>query len=348
MDKKLGGIYAITSRTNGKRYVGSAVCFHKRWGQHIGDLKKNKHHSEHLQKHTNKYGLDDLVFTIIEVVDRDVANLSIKEYRDKLLSVEQTYLDQWSCCEFNIKKTAIYNGSNAGQKHSKAKYYTYNKNCNRYTTFFVVNEKHINFSFHVSEANAIREVEYLKTLTDEQLLEYKKECLAKPRRKQESRHYKQCNNKNKPRWVVNFKIGKRAVEFGRFALEEDAIDEVEYLKTLSDDEKLDYKKNCMLGIYKKKVDIVAPVEVETTCTELFVEEKVEEYKQEDSNIYYYKRKVDLFAVVNNNEPELYFKTLEAAKQKVAELKGEYIPAEYTVDDFVDKVWTAYKHKKRTP
>jgi predicted GIY-YIG superfamily endonuclease len=35
-----GGIYEIANRVNGKRYIGSAAFFNKRWSQHRGLLRR--------------------------------------------------------------------------------------------------------------------------------------------------------------------------------------------------------------------------------------------------------------------------------------------------------------------
>lgn len=44
---KKAGIYKITNKINGKCYIGSAVnCFHRLMGEHLKDLKKNKHYNK--------------------------------------------------------------------------------------------------------------------------------------------------------------------------------------------------------------------------------------------------------------------------------------------------------------
>jgi group I intron endonuclease len=60
------GIYKIQSISNPNRcYIGSAVNIDKRWICHKHYLRQNKHHSKKLQRHFNKYGKDDLVFSIL-------------------------------------------------------------------------------------------------------------------------------------------------------------------------------------------------------------------------------------------------------------------------------------------
>jgi hypothetical protein len=64
---KLIGIYKIKSIIHPEHiYVGSAVNIKRRWTVHLRDLKNNRHHSSKLQHHYNKYGVNDLTFSIIE------------------------------------------------------------------------------------------------------------------------------------------------------------------------------------------------------------------------------------------------------------------------------------------
>ncbi len=104
------GVYKITNIINGKIYVGGAVCFRVRWGQHKYKLKNDKHHSIHLQRSWDKYGEENFVFKILEIV----------EDKEKLLKREQHWLDKTECCKrefgYNICSTA---GSQLGYKHTE-------------------------------------------------------------------------------------------------------------------------------------------------------------------------------------------------------------------------------------
>lgn len=61
------GIYKIQSIVHPERcYIGSALRVRDRWKLHLKQLKENKHHSKKLQRHYNKYGESDLIFSIIE------------------------------------------------------------------------------------------------------------------------------------------------------------------------------------------------------------------------------------------------------------------------------------------
>jgi group I intron endonuclease len=72
------GIYKIQSRIKPERiYIGSAVNIKSRHYLHLRQLKNNKHHSVKLQHHYNKYGADDLFFSVLCVCEKEL--LLIKE-----------------------------------------------------------------------------------------------------------------------------------------------------------------------------------------------------------------------------------------------------------------------------
>jgi len=103
--QKVSGIYGIRSISHPDRiYIGSAVNIEGRWGAHLSNLNKKRHHSTKLQHHYDKYGIRDLVFEIIFQCDPDV-----------LLSSEQAFIDLYSPW-FNICPKA---NSRLGAKHSK-------------------------------------------------------------------------------------------------------------------------------------------------------------------------------------------------------------------------------------
>lgn len=104
------GIYSITNKANGKRYIGSAVNFRKRWNIHKCYLNKNKHHSAHLQNAWNKDGKEGFEFEIICYV----------ENKEKLIKIEQIFLDIYQSYDgrfgYNICSNA---GNQLGNKLSE-------------------------------------------------------------------------------------------------------------------------------------------------------------------------------------------------------------------------------------
>src|ERR1035437_7496791 len=94
------GIYEIKSIIKPERfYIGSAENIYKRWWYHTYRLGRNEHENSKLQNHYNKYGKNDLIFSVI---------LSCE--KSDLLSTEQFFLDSYKPY-FNICTKA---GSGAG------------------------------------------------------------------------------------------------------------------------------------------------------------------------------------------------------------------------------------------
>ena len=56
------GIYAITHIASGKRYVGSAISFQRRFLCHRSMLRRGVHHNRHLQSAWNRFGAEAFRF----------------------------------------------------------------------------------------------------------------------------------------------------------------------------------------------------------------------------------------------------------------------------------------------
>lgn len=98
---KISGIYKIQSIIKPERiYIGSSICIAKRWNLHLEQLKKDIHYNKKLQRHFNKYGEVDLIFSILLGCDKN-----------SLLKVEQFFIDSYRPY-FNNCKIA---GSRLGQ-----------------------------------------------------------------------------------------------------------------------------------------------------------------------------------------------------------------------------------------
>lgn len=112
--KDLGsvGVYSIHHSEKPERlYVGSTSKiksekashrgFYKRFYDHLRELRLNKHHCKYLQNTVNKYGLQGIIFTILEICD----GCSVKEIRLK----EQLYIDKLKPA-YNHNKTVFPKG----------------------------------------------------------------------------------------------------------------------------------------------------------------------------------------------------------------------------------------------
>jgi len=102
---KACGIYKIQSRHKPERiYIGSSVDIKSRWRIHRSDLKYNRHGNPKLLRHCLKYGIRDLLFSILITCDEL-----------ELLDQEQFFIDAYNPW-FNVRNTAK---SNLGLKHSE-------------------------------------------------------------------------------------------------------------------------------------------------------------------------------------------------------------------------------------
>jgi hypothetical protein len=103
------GIYKITNKITNKFYIGSAVDIKSRWSGHKRRLKANTHDNKHLQSAWNKDGIQNFLFEIVEICEREI-----------LIPTEQKYLDEYKCWDreigYNIAKIA---GNTTGCFHTE-------------------------------------------------------------------------------------------------------------------------------------------------------------------------------------------------------------------------------------
>jgi group I intron endonuclease len=68
---KISGIYKFESKVHPDRvYIGSSNNINGRKSSHLYSLKKKIHHNPKIQAHVNKYGIDDLLFSIVVICDK--------------------------------------------------------------------------------------------------------------------------------------------------------------------------------------------------------------------------------------------------------------------------------------
>lgn len=239
-NSKSAGIYSITSKVNGKRYIGSSNRICDRWRSHTRDLVNNKHNNPHLQGHYNKYGKDDLLFAVVEIVER--GDLSLQDFKNLLLEREQVYLDNWEECHFNIQKTAT---SCVGSKQQNAKYYKFSERDNKYVITYRLNGKATYFGWFDTEQEAIKEVAFIKSLCNEELTSYHKSKFKGKGRNVGSKNYRYSRSKNK--FYVSYNLNYERLVFGHYLTEDEAINVAQYIETLSDEDKIKYYETNFKG-----------------------------------------------------------------------------------------------------
>lgn len=111
MKNKIIGIYKITTLHNNKIYIGSSNDVLKRFKTHISRLNRNVHHSSYLQNTFNKYGITNLNFEIIEILDNSSIQVQREQYwMDRLQSYDKQY-------GYNVCKIAGINDTGKKQIH---------------------------------------------------------------------------------------------------------------------------------------------------------------------------------------------------------------------------------------
>lgn len=103
-------IYNIKNTVNGKLYIGSSSQYTFRRRGHLSLLRRNKHHSIHLQNAWNKYGADSFEFSVIECIlttDRTYLIEREQYWMDTLQSYNQVFGYNISNIAQSSNRTAI-------------------------------------------------------------------------------------------------------------------------------------------------------------------------------------------------------------------------------------------------
>lgn len=112
---KLSGIYAILNILNEKVYVGSAIHLYRRWRDHKSNLRINKNNCLLLQRAWNKYGEENFIFVVLELV----------EDRTKLVELETAWIKCLDSANvelgYNILPTAYSRLGLKASEETKAK-----------------------------------------------------------------------------------------------------------------------------------------------------------------------------------------------------------------------------------
>lgn len=113
-EKDFQGVYKIESLCSGKVYIGSAAGvstgIKRRWYEHLFDLRKNKHHSFHLQNAWNLYWASSFEFSVVEKIDLDCDD--IEKSKQEIRKREQYYFEVYDVFKngYNTSKEALGGG----------------------------------------------------------------------------------------------------------------------------------------------------------------------------------------------------------------------------------------------
>jgi len=123
------GIYKIINSLNNKEYIGSAVDLERRHYYHLLHLRRNKHHSNKLQRAYNKYGKENFKFEVIEEVFFN-SSCTTSYKTEYLQCLEQFYLDKFLPYKngYNISKMSDCPNSKKSKETIKKTLETKRKN----------------------------------------------------------------------------------------------------------------------------------------------------------------------------------------------------------------------------
>ncbi len=116
MSEKISGIYEIVNKKNGKRYIGQAVDFDKRNGEHFRALEGGYHYNQYLQRSYNKYGRDAFDFNVLEYCDKQSLTQREQHFVD-IHDPEKLYNVRLECVDSNL---GMVHSEKSRKKMSKA------------------------------------------------------------------------------------------------------------------------------------------------------------------------------------------------------------------------------------
>lgn len=118
------GIYTITNKTNGHRYIGSSVDLDKRFRIHRRELRNEIHHNIPLQRAWNKYGEGAFLFEVLEEWEPEFL-ISMEQWWMNMLAPEYNICQVAGNCmgvkfgPLSKEHKAKLRVANKGKKHSK-------------------------------------------------------------------------------------------------------------------------------------------------------------------------------------------------------------------------------------
>lgn len=114
------GIYSIQNKVTGQRYIGESVDISKRWRDHINAFNRNTHSNHSLQSAWNKFGKDNIEFTVLEELHIP-ENITINKFKLKILLLcrEHYYIKLYNSVDegYNLRYSYL-DTINLDAKHS--------------------------------------------------------------------------------------------------------------------------------------------------------------------------------------------------------------------------------------
>lgn len=104
---KIKGIYQIKNIKNNIKYIGQSKDIIYRWREHLTSLQTNKHKNQYLQNSWNKNGIENFIFSILEICEVD-----------KLNEKEQYHLNYNKDKLYNLSKQVGSGGYEVLQKNT--------------------------------------------------------------------------------------------------------------------------------------------------------------------------------------------------------------------------------------
>jgi hypothetical protein len=91
------GVYQIKCLPTGKFYIGSSINLRRRWATHRAHLKRQSHHSRHMQNAWNRHGPEAFEFTVLVYCGADMLLVYEQIMLDSLKPVFNTVPVAGSC-----------------------------------------------------------------------------------------------------------------------------------------------------------------------------------------------------------------------------------------------------------
>ena len=121
MAEKISGVYKITNTVTGDFYIGSSKNVKRRWESHKQPSRWKRYKNNPMYQDFQKYGLENFVFEILEVVEPD----SLKETEQQFIETLKPTYNNYRAKGWDIErlKESCRKSSRKYEKTEKRKKY---------------------------------------------------------------------------------------------------------------------------------------------------------------------------------------------------------------------------------